>query len=261
MANPLISVMICCYNSEQYLYETINSVVAQTYTNWEIVAINDGSTDNTEKIIFDFIQSGHQIIYHKQKNAGFAAARNKALELATGEWIAIIDHDDNCLPGRLEIQMQQMLENPGKMLFYANTEYIDSEGVVIGRHYDRKNPSNFNMQKGFAVDNLLRHGCFIDTESVMFNKAAALNIGGFNSKLKFIVDYDFFIRMSEKYNLYTGSEVVSQWRIHDNQTTKTLSIIAKKESIELIRFHLLHSRVTLGTRISLLLRLVKNILH
>ena len=72
--------MICCYNSEKYLYETIDSIINQTYTNWEIVAINDGSTDSTEEIILDYMHQGVPIVYHKQENMGFAAARNKALE-------------------------------------------------------------------------------------------------------------------------------------------------------------------------------------
>ena len=98
------SVMICCYNSEKYLSETIESVINQTYTNWEIVVINDGSSDDTEEIILNYKRKGIPIIYHKQENMGFAAARNKAVELAKSKWIAIIDHDDICLSNRLAIQ-------------------------------------------------------------------------------------------------------------------------------------------------------------
>ena len=92
--NFLISIMICCYNSEKYISETIDSIINQTYDNWEIIIINDGSKDNTEKIILNYIQQGFPITYHSQENKGFAAGRNKGIELAQGEWIAIIDHDD-----------------------------------------------------------------------------------------------------------------------------------------------------------------------
>ena len=74
--------MICCYNSEKYICETIDSIISQTYTNWEIIIINDGSTDNTENIIISYIDKNIPITYYKQINKGFASARNKALKLA-----------------------------------------------------------------------------------------------------------------------------------------------------------------------------------
>ncbi|SVC31736.1 uncharacterized protein METZ01_LOCUS284590, partial [marine metagenome] len=74
--------MICCYNSEKYICETIDSVIDQTYNNWEIIIINDGSTDKTEDLIFTYKQNNIPITYYKQNNKGFASARNKALELA-----------------------------------------------------------------------------------------------------------------------------------------------------------------------------------
>ena len=110
MTNDIFfSVMICCYNSEKYLRETIDSVINQTYTNWEIVAVNDGSSDSTEEIIQLYINRGVPITYSYQENAGFANARNKAIDLAKSDWIVIIDHDDICLSDRLEKQALDML--------------------------------------------------------------------------------------------------------------------------------------------------------
>ena len=127
----LFSVMICCYNSEKYLRETIDSVVKQSYTNWEIIAVNDGSTDDTEEIILDYIHQGFRITYHNQENKGFAAARNKAIELAKGEWVAIIDHDDICLLDRLEVQFTHIQENPTAKLFFGDAIHFIDEGVEI----------------------------------------------------------------------------------------------------------------------------------
>ena len=123
------SVMICCYNSEKYLCETIESVINQTYTNWEIVVINDGSSDDTEEIILNYKRKGIPIIYHKQENMGFAAARNKAVELAKSKWIAIIDHDDICMPTRLEVHAKQINSNPKAKLFFADTVYFNNDGI------------------------------------------------------------------------------------------------------------------------------------
>ena len=77
--------MICCYNSEKYIRETIDSVIAQTHHSWEMVIINDGSTDDTENIVLDYKSKGVPIIYFKQNNLGFAAARNKAISIANDE--------------------------------------------------------------------------------------------------------------------------------------------------------------------------------
>ena len=129
--NVFFSVMICCYNSQKYLRETIDSVINQTYKKWEIVAINDGSTDKTEEILLEYKSKGVPITYFRQKNNGFAAARNKALELSKGEWIAIIDHDDICLPKRLEIHATHINENPSVKLFFANTVFFDDDGNEI----------------------------------------------------------------------------------------------------------------------------------
>ena len=119
--------MICCYNSEKYLHETIDSVIDQTYTNWEIVIVNDGSTDGTEEIILDYIDQGIPITYLKQENKGFGAARNKAIELAKGDWIAIIDHDDICIPNRLESQVNDIFNS---LEMGANSLVLAAETAV-----------------------------------------------------------------------------------------------------------------------------------
>ena len=130
------SVMICCYNSERYLSETLDSVVSQTYKNWEIVAINDGSSDDTEKILMNYKNDGIPITYHKQTNQGFASARNKAIELAKGDWIAIIDHDDICLPNRLEVQIEHIKNNFSGVDIYLDTsqktyKFFEKFGFVV----------------------------------------------------------------------------------------------------------------------------------
>ena len=96
------SINICCYNSSKFIKESIESILKQSFKDWEIVIINDGSTDNTEKIIFDYINSGYPIKYFYQKNAGYASARNKAIDLSEGKWIVILDHDDLCEEGDLQ---------------------------------------------------------------------------------------------------------------------------------------------------------------
>lgn len=252
--------MICCYNSDKYLRETLESVINQTYKNWEIVAINDGSIDKTEEILLEYKSKGVPITYFRQENQGFAAARNKAVELSKGEWIAVIDHDDLCLPQRLEIQANHIRENPSAKLFFANTVHFDDDGTEIRRQFDRLNPCELNLTKGKAMDSLLAFGCFIDTESVVFNKEAALSIGGFDTSYKYAVDYDFFLRMGSAFDLFGSEEMVSRWRVHNGQASQRMEMIMFKESNRIFFKYFRSNYVTNKTRVRMILNFVKRYL-
>lgn len=255
--NIFFSVMICCYNSEKYLHETIDSVINQTYGNWEIVAVNDGSTDKTEEIILEYKNKGVPITYFRQENQGFASARNKAVALSRGEWIAVIDHDDVCLPGRLEIQAAHIREHPKAKLFFANTVHFNDDGTEIRRQFDRVNPCEWSLTKGKAINRLLARGCFIDTESVVFNKEAALSIGGFDKSYRYIVDYDFFLRMGSTFDLFGSDELVSKWRVHEDQASQTMSLIMFQESDRIFFKYFRSDYLASKTRLRMILDFVK----
>ncbi len=255
--NIFFSVMICCYNSEQYLTETIDSIINQTFTNWEIVAVNDGSSDNTEEIIKNYIEKGIPIIYHYQENAGFANARNKAISLSSGDWVAIIDHDDICLPERLEKQANDIQNNQDCSLFLGDSIHFTNNGIEVRKQFEKINPYVFDLTAGNARDMLLKYGCFIDSETVVFYKNDAYAIGGFNENYKFITDYDFFLRMAAKYNLYCSPELLSKWRIHENQATNTLKNDAYIELIDLFKTYIQKNNLNLYLKSNLLFKLIK----
>ena len=227
------SVIICCYNSEKFLNETIDSIVNQSYSNWEIVAINDGSTDKTEEIILSYKKRGIPINYTKQSNMGFAYARNKAIELAKGNWILIIDHDDLCMPDRFKMQADQILQNPAAKLFFGDTIHFNNN-KIIRKNFDIFDLNKIKLNNGLAYISLLRFGCFIDSESVVFDKRSSLKIGNFNKNYKYIADYDFFIRMGLRYNFSYTTKVLSKWRVHNQQATKTMEKIFTKEYVLLL---------------------------
>jgi glycosyltransferase involved in cell wall biosynthesis len=233
---PFVSVAICCYNSERYLEQTIKSVINQSYKDWELIIVNDGSSDGTEDIVKSFIKNGHRIIYHRQENKGFGAARNKCMELSKSDYIAIIDHDDICLPERLDVQVKSAKRHPQAALLFSNSEHFMDDGTIIQRQFDSFNidPSLLNLSSGTAAEKLLLYGCFIDSETVLFRRDAALQVGGFNEGYKYIVDYDFFLRIGEKYDMICDSQILSQWRVHPQQASQTM-----KETIHLETMHLL----------------------
>lgn len=107
----LVSIITPCYNSERFISETIDSVKSQTYPNWEMLIIDDGSTDNSEKIVDQYVEKDSRIKLIKQKNAGSAAARNNGIRHAQGQYIALLDSDDIWLPEFLNDQVEFMSKN------------------------------------------------------------------------------------------------------------------------------------------------------
>ena len=105
--NDLVSVIMPSYNTASYIEETVRSVLNQTYTNWELIIVDDCSTDNTDEIL-DKISDDRIRIYKNKKNAGAAVSRNRALREAKGRWIAFLDSDDFWFPDKLEKQLQFM---------------------------------------------------------------------------------------------------------------------------------------------------------
>ncbi|KAB2867528.1 MAG: glycosyltransferase family 2 protein, partial [Bacteroidales bacterium] len=101
--SPLISVIIPTYNAERFIIETLTSVINQSYTHWECIIIDDGSTDSTKEIIDEYCKADNRIKYYYQKNSGPSVARNVGVKIALGEYIQFLDSDDVLLPERFEI--------------------------------------------------------------------------------------------------------------------------------------------------------------
>ena len=148
-------------------------------------------------------------------------------------------------------------KNPNAKLFFANTIHFTDERVEIRRQYDRFNPCKLDLSKGKALNNLLIHGCFIDTEAVVFNKKAALSIGGFDTKYKYILDADFFKRMGSKYDMYAGEETIAKWRIHTDQGTQTMGDIIFKEGKQMFNKYFWFEGVTNRSRIIMIFDIIK----
>ncbi|NBG89624.1 glycosyltransferase family 2 protein [Isachenkonia alkalipeptolytica] len=124
----LVSVIMPAYNCEEYVIEAINSVLAQTYKNWELLVLDDGSKDNTLQIIEKFSQKDSRIkALPNGKNMGVSATRNRGIELASGDWIAFLDSDDMWEPLKLEKQFE-VVENKSAEFLFTGSSYINEEG-------------------------------------------------------------------------------------------------------------------------------------
>lgn len=111
MSTPKVSIIVPCYNQAQYLDESLQSVLEQTYTNWECIIINDGSEDNTELIAKKWVEKDNRFLYIYQKNKGLSSARNTGLKIAKGDYIQFLDSDDLIKPNKLELQILDLVES------------------------------------------------------------------------------------------------------------------------------------------------------
>jgi glycosyltransferase involved in cell wall biosynthesis len=178
--NPLISVVLPVYNSEKYIQESIRSILDQTYRNFELIIVNDGSKDRSDEVIRSVTDS--RIVYINQANMGLAATLNKAISMAKGSLIARQDHDDISLSSRLEKQVKFLNENPQTALVGTWAEVIDENGKLTGREH--KHPvSNIHLKFSLLFDNPFVH------TSVMFRREAWQQAGTYSTDKNYFEDY------------------------------------------------------------------------
>jgi glycosyltransferase involved in cell wall biosynthesis len=220
---PTVSVCISTYNRENYLKETLQSVFAQTYKDYEIVIVDDGSTDGTGEMIK---QLGCNIRYHWQRNGGDAAAKNKLIELASGEYITLLDSDDLLMPDAVERMTTVMQQEAEPVIVYGPYLRIDQRGSVIGKDKRR-------LYSGF-VTKCLFQDVFIHSCGSMFPKNALKEAGGFDTSLRVCSDYDLWLRLSLKYRFVALSEPTFKRRRHSGNLTNrsTQNQITELEVLE-----------------------------
>ena len=204
---PTVSINLCCYNSEKYLRETLDSIVNQTYKDWELVIINDGSTDSTESIIYEYINKGYPIIYHYQENKGLGYSRNEALKRSQGEFIAFIDHDDIWMPEKLEKQIP-LFDNPEVGLVYSDVINFNENGKSH-RCYGGK-----VHYKGECFNDLLQNYVLSMPTVIIRSTVLEKENEWFDPRFNLIEEYDFFIRIAYRWQLDMCPEVLAKHRIH-----------------------------------------------
>jgi glycosyltransferase involved in cell wall biosynthesis len=187
---PAVSVVIPAYDAARYIAGTLQSVFAQSFSDYEILLVNDGSPD-TEMLEEKIQPYLCRIRYFKQANRGPSAARNLAIREAEGRYVAFLDADDFWLPSHLARQIQRLNQNPKLGLVYANAFHLRGD-TVLGTAFDHV------PQSGTAdLDSLLSERCTINTSSVVVLRSALLQAGLFEESMKHCEDFDLWLRVAK----------------------------------------------------------------
>jgi glycosyltransferase involved in cell wall biosynthesis len=188
---PLISVIVPAYNAEATLLETIDSILQQTFFDFELLVIDDGSTDGTLARVRSVRDP--RVRSFTCPNGGLAVSRNRGIEWSVGEFLAFIDADDMWTPDKLERQLDALRRRPSAALAYSWTAFIDSDGRLLFV----KEPSWF---EGDVCTDLLRNCNFVASGSnLLVRRSCAVAVGGFDATLEAAHDWDFCLRIAARW--------------------------------------------------------------
>jgi teichuronic acid biosynthesis glycosyltransferase TuaG len=208
-----VSIIMPAYNAAHYIAESINSVLSQTYTNWELVIIDDGSTDQTAAVAEEYVRKDNRIKCIRQKNGRQGKARNNGLRHATGTLIAFLDADDLWVPAKLELQVQALTAQNVDLV------YSDAQIFIEGQPDHPK--YNFDTVKGDFSGEIGLHtmimGNRIPILTVLVYKTVIDAAGGFDERMEVqnCEDYHLWLKIMLKgYRLYGMNEILAHYRRH-----------------------------------------------
>lgn len=210
-----VSVIIPTYNSSQFLYEAVQSVLQQTLTDIEIIVVDDGSTDKTSELMQQF---GNKVNYIYQENQGVSAARNNGIKASRGKYVAFLDSDDIWLPTKLEKQIKALNENPKNKVCY--TEYFSVSEKMTPQDLRRIRSDVSVLQDLLLVGNVVGPPSTVVAEREMFER-----IGGFDESLSLSADWDMWIRLACVTEFIFLNEPLVKYRLHKSNMSRNVRLL------------------------------------
>jgi len=210
-----VSVVIPAYNSARYIAQTIESVLKQSYRPFEIIVVDDGSTDDTRSVLEKYRD---WIIYIHQENAGEPAARNTGIRQARGDFIAFLDADDLWLPDKLKFQMDYFEKHPEVALVYSDMKLFDETGIV---HQSVKEWLGMSPPCGYIFPELFTETLF-GSGTVFFRKACVDQVGFFDESFLVGSDYEMWLRMARHFEFGYVDKPLLMYRHHPTMATRGL---------------------------------------
>lgn len=223
--DPLVSILMNCFNGEKYLQEAIDSIIGQTYQNWELVFWDNRSTDES-KAIFDSYQDGRLKYYCAPEHTNLGKARNLALKKIKGELICFLDCDDLFIDNKLKIQVKFMKEE-GFLMSYGSVDIINGSGKKI-------RSSRVKNRSGYILKFLLQK-YEINMQTVMF-KSELLKYSwcNFDPDMTYSPDYDLFLQIASKFPIGVINDYLVRYRMVENSlSSQKLGVVSKEMRITL----------------------------
>ena len=209
--NDLISIVLPVYNGEKYLRESIDSVIAQTYENWELLILDDCSTDGTALIAKEYLEKDNRIHYYlNEKNLRLPRNLNRGFSLAKGDYLTWTSDDNRYRPTALEKMLKALKNSNGAQLAFASCRIIDGEGkeieyITVSEHSKK---------------------CIVGSDSVgacfMYTRRAYETVGDYDPELTLVEDFDYWQRIFMKYPTVAIEEILYDYRWHDGALTSTM---------------------------------------
>jgi glycosyltransferase involved in cell wall biosynthesis len=206
---PFVSVIIPTFNRSSVIIRAINSVLNQSNKDFELIVVDDGSTDETELLLAPLIDSG-SIKYFKRENRGVSTARNFGVEKSSGEWVSFLDSDDEWLHNKLQEQLDFLKNNSGLCIVYGQEIWL--------RNGTRVNQRAVHQKFGGQIFDKCVQQCFIAPSSVMIKANVFHEMGGFDQEFVVCEDYDLWLKISSLYEVgYISNPIIIKHGGHDDQ--------------------------------------------
>ena len=209
---PLVSIVITTYNHGKFIKDAIESALAQTYSNIEVLVVDDGSTDNTKEIVLNY----SNVIYHYKENNGLSAARNTGIQLSSGEFVLFLDADDYLYSNGIEINLQYLLPNENLAFVSGSYKYVDinknenqfKSVQIVGNHYHRLLITNY-----------------IGMHATVLYRKSIIEKYYFNTTLKCAEDYDVYLRITSDYNVVHHTKFIAAYRRLSNSMSSNIPLM------------------------------------
>ncbi len=221
--SPLVSVVLPTYNCAEFLPDSIGSVLSQTYRTYEVIVVDDGSTDVTKEALRPFLDKIRYV--DLGQNKGLPAARNTGIQLSRGEYIAFLDADDHWLPEKLKKNVECFQAHPEVGMVYSRHINVDESGRPLGESAKRR------LHSGNVFTRLFSDQNFILTSSVMVRKNVFETAGLFDERLVNCQDWDMFLRIAFSYKVAGIYEPLVQYRHNSRSLSKNRNNVLKYQKM------------------------------